>query len=165
MNKTSPRNRNNVRASLSSIFSELRDKFIIDSNFIDTDIKKLRTKSKTDRRFTLDQMMKISNYLKQHDPHLLLYIKIVAYNFLRPTEVNRLKVSSIELETQTMFFDQKTQTEKTKHIPNLYIDEFKKLLTSPPLPIFIGSHRTTCPQFGPRPTVINATIFHAVLNN
>tara|TARA_R110000868_G_scaffold29420_8_gene109462 strand:+ start:2231 stop:3508 length:1278 start_codon:yes stop_codon:yes gene_type:complete len=132
LRKTSPRNRNNVRASLSSIFSELRDKFIIDRNFVDTDIKKLKTKSKTDRRFTLDQMRTISDHLKKNDPHLLLYIKIVAYNFLRPIEVNRLTVSSIDLETQTMYFDQKTKTGKTKHIPNLYIEDFKKLLSGNP---------------------------------
>jgi len=132
LNKTSPRNRNNVRASLSSLFSEMRDKFIIDRNFIDTDIKKLKTRSKTDRRFTLDQMRAISEHLKKNDPHLLLYIKVVAYNFLRPVEVNRLTVSSIDLETQTMYFDQKTKTGKTKHIPNLYIDDFKKLLSDNP---------------------------------
>lgn len=132
LQKNSARTRNNVRASLSSIFGEMRDKFIIESNFIDTDIKKLKTKSKTDRRFTFDQMRSISDYLQKQDPHLLLYIKVVAYNFLRPIEVNRLTVSSIDLETQTMYFDQKTKTGKTKYIPNLYIEEFKALLKNNP---------------------------------
>ena len=57
----------------------MRDKFIIERNFIDTDIKKLKTKSKTDRRFTFNQMREISDYLQKQDPHLLLYIKIVVY--------------------------------------------------------------------------------------
>lgn len=129
---SSARNRNNVRASLSSIFSELRDKFIINSNFIDTDIKKLKVNSKTDRRFTFSQMRIISDHLKNNDPHLLLYIKIVAYNFLRPIEVNRLTVGDIDLESQTMYFDQKTKSGKTKYIPNLYIDEFRELLKDNP---------------------------------
>ena len=132
LQKNSARTRNNVRASLSSIFGEMRDKFIIDTNFIDTDIKKLKTKSKTDRRFTFDQMRSISDYLQKQDPHLLLYIKIVAYNFLRPVEVNRLTVSSIDLESQTMYFDQKTKIGKTKYIPNLYINDFKALLRDNP---------------------------------
>tara|TARA_R110000822_G_scaffold123489_7_gene257921 strand:- start:2307 stop:3581 length:1275 start_codon:yes stop_codon:yes gene_type:complete len=132
LQKNTARTRNNVRASLSSIFAEMRDKFIIERNFIDTDIKKLKTKSKTDRRFTFNQMREISDYLQKQDPHLLLYIKIVAYNFLRPIEVNRLKVSDIDLESQTMYFDQKTKLGKTKYIPNLYINDFKSLLKDNP---------------------------------
>jgi len=130
LKRTSARTRNNTRSALSAIFSDLKDTFIIDRNFIDTDIKKLATKSKTDRRFTMNQMKEISKHLQETNPHLLLYIKIVAYNFLRPIEVNRLKVSDIDLKAREMYFNQKTKSGKTKYIPNIYFNELKKLTES-----------------------------------
>ena len=126
--KTSARNRNNHRAVLSALFSELRDEFYIERNFIDTDIRKVSTKSKTDRRFSNEQMREIAKYLKEKDPHLLLYIKIVAYNFLRPVEVNRLRICDIDLEAREMYFDQKTKLGKTKYIPNIYYDDLAALV-------------------------------------
>lgn len=129
MKKTSPRTRNNHRAALSALFSEMRDSFIIDRNFIDTDIRKVSVKSKTDRRFTNEQMRAIAGHLKENDPHLLLYIKIVAYNFLRPVEVNRLRVSDIDLDAREMYFDQKTKLGKTKYIPEIYFQELADLVS------------------------------------
>jgi integrase len=126
--KTSARTRNNVRADLSAIFTVLANKFIIDSNFIKNDLPKLRTKSKTDRRFTTEQMISISAHLKKSDPYLLLFIKIVAYNFLRPVEVCRLTVGDVDVINRELYFNQKTKLGKTKYIPNIYFNELKELV-------------------------------------
>ena len=39
---------------------------------------------------------RIYEFLAENDPNLLLFIKFVSYNFLRPIEVCRLKVEDID---------------------------------------------------------------------
>ena len=137
LKKNSPRTRNNVRGDLSALFTILADKFIIDTNFIKNDLGKVRTVNRFDRRFSKDQMMQISKYLNQHDTHLLLFIKIVAYNFLRPVEVCRLRVSDVDLISRTLYFDQKTKLGKTKHIPDIYFNDLKNCIEGQPGHLFI----------------------------
>lgn len=137
LQRTSARTRNNTRSALSALFSDMAENFVIDRNFIDTDIKKIATKSKLDRRFSTDQLRTISNYLQKEDPNLLLYIKIVAYNFLRPIEVNRLQVKSVDLKERLLYFDQKTKKGKTKYIPDIYFNEIKALCEGQPGDYFL----------------------------
>jgi len=128
LKKTSARNRNNARASLSAIFAELRDRFLIDRNFIDSDIRKLKIPKKTDRRIPLLQVAEISRILQVQDPLLLLYLKVISYNFLRPIEANRLRAQDVNLDERTLFFTQKTKIGKTKYIPKIYFKELGELV-------------------------------------
>jgi len=51
----------------------------------------------------------------------------VAYNFLRPQEVNRLKIKDIDLKEKRLYFQSKTKSLKTKRIPSIILDELFKL--------------------------------------
>lgn len=121
---SSPRTRNNARSNLSSLFTLMKDNFIIESNFIKTDVSKLTTLGKIDRTISNDLLKDISNDLKINDPTLLLYIKFVAYNFLRPVEVNRLIIKNIDLKEKRIYFKAKNkQNFKIKRIPDILVDE------------------------------------------
>ncbi len=116
LDKTSARNRNNFRTDLSSIIQVLVDNDIIEQNFI----KKIPIlKSIPERNKTYSQYMqeKIFDHLEVKDPILLLYIKFISYNFLRPIEVCRLKVKDIDLNNKTIQFKAKNSPLKTKIIP------------------------------------------------
>lgn len=124
---TSARTRNNYKSSLSALFSVMEQKLnIIERNFI-REITNEKTKPKTDRTFTKKQLSKIVNWLKINDPYLLLYIKFVAYNFLRPVEVNRLKVKDINLDERLLYFKAKNKPLKIKRIPSIFLEDLKNL--------------------------------------
>ncbi len=121
---SSARTRNNARSNLSSLFTLMKDNFIIETNFIKTDISKLNTQGKIDRTIPNDLLKKIANHLKSKNPTLLLYIKFVAYNFLRPIEVNRLIIKNIDLREKRIYFKAKNKKAfKTKRIPDILLSE------------------------------------------
>ena len=127
LKETSARTRNNYKSSLSALFTILENKLnLIDRNFI-KDISNEKTKAKTDRTFKKSELKNIVDWLKYTDPYLLLYIKFVAYNFLRPVEVNRLKVKDINLEESLLYFQAKNKPLKIKRIPSIFIDDIKSL--------------------------------------
>ena len=127
LKETSARTRNNSKASLSALFSVMENKLnIIDRNFI-KDIGNEKTKPKTDRTFTRKELKEIVEYLKKNDPYLLLFIKFVAYSFLRPVEVNRLKVKDINIDENLLYFKAKNKPQKTKRIPSIFIEDVKAM--------------------------------------
>lgn len=124
--KTSPRNRNNYRTCLSSMFQVLEDNDIIDKNFIKS-INTLKTNPKRNKTYSEKQHQDIFEYLEAKDPHLLLFIKFVSYNFLRPIEVCRLQIKDINLESKTLQFQAKNKVLKTKLIPDILLKELPDL--------------------------------------
>jgi integrase len=127
LEKTSARTRNNYKSSLSALFTVLENKLnLIERNFI-KDISNEKTKVKTDRTFTKTELKNIVEWLKYTDPYLLTYIRFIAYNFLRPVEVNRLKVKDINLEESLLYFQAKNKPLKIKRIPSIFIDDIKSL--------------------------------------
>lgn len=127
LEKTSARTRNNYKSSLSALFTVLENKLnLIERNFI-KDISNEKTKVKTDRTFTKTELKNIVDWLKYTDPYLLTYIRFIAYNFLRPVEVNRLKVKDINLEESLLYFQAKNKPLKIKRIPSIFIDDIKAL--------------------------------------
>ncbi len=90
LDKTSPCNRNNYRTDLSSLIQALEDNDVIESNFIKK-IPVLKSTPERNKRYTQETQEEIFEYLKEKDTILLLYIKFISYNFLRPIEVCRLK--------------------------------------------------------------------------
>jgi len=127
LEKTSARTRNNYKSSLSALFTVLENKLnLIERNFI-KDISNEKTKVKTDRTFTKTELKNIVDWLKYTDPYLLTYIRFIAYNFLRPVEVNRLKVKDINLEESLIYFQAKNKPLKIKRIPSIFIDDIKAL--------------------------------------
>ncbi|TBN04452.1 site-specific integrase [Hyunsoonleella flava] len=124
--KTSARNRNNYRTDLSSIVQVLEDNDIIMSNMV----KKtpvLKSSPERNKTYSKDTQEQIFTYLEKEDPILLLYIKFISYNFLRPIEVCRLKVGSIDIGSQTLKVKAKNSPLKTKIIPDILLKELPDL--------------------------------------
>ena len=127
LKETSARTRNNSKASLSALFSIMENQLdIIDRNFI-KDISNEKTKAKTDRTFTKKELKNIVDWLRKNDAYLLLYVRFVAYSFLRPVEVNRLKVKDINLEESLLYFQAKNKPLKVKRIPSIFIEDIKAM--------------------------------------
>jgi len=125
-NKTSPRNRNNYRTELSSIMQVLEDNDVIQQNIIKK-ISVTKTKPQMHKTYTDNQQEAIFNHLKEHDPILLLFIKFISYNFLRPQEVCRLTIGDININEQTVVFKAKNKPLKTKRIPSILLEELPDL--------------------------------------
>lgn len=126
LGKTSPTNRNNFRTDLSSVFQILEDNELIERNFIKniTVLKSTPTRHKT---YSKKQLNDIFSHLKKNDEILLLYIKFISYSFLRPIEINRLKIGDINIEEKIFPFEAKNSPLKTKIIPNILLKEIPDL--------------------------------------
>lgn len=124
--RSSSRNRNNYRLNLSSLMQTLEDNEIIEHNPIKK-ISVLKSTPKRNQTYSLTEQEKIFEYLQKEDPILLLYIKFISYNLLRPIEVCRLKVKDFDLENNTIQFKAKNSPLKTKLIPKLLLKELPDL--------------------------------------
>lgn len=122
---TSPKNRNNTRTDISSIFTVLADNEIIPDNFIHK-IPVLKSTPEKNKSFTREEEAKIFEYLDQNNKLLSLYVKFISYNFLRPVEVNRIKIGDIDLNDKILKIKTKTGF-KVKRIPQLLISEIPEL--------------------------------------
>lgn len=130
LHRSSPKNRNNQRACLSSFFSTLEANEYIETNPCDK-IPQLKVKPKRNKTYTQKQEQKIFDYLQQSDPLLLLYLKFISYNFLRPIEVARLQIKNIDFDQKRLTVQTKTDTAKTKIIPDILFQEIKHMEVFP----------------------------------
>ncbi|RDI07027.1 tyrosine-type recombinase/integrase [Flavobacterium sp. AG291] len=126
LERSSASNRNNTKNTLSAAFGILTDNEIIPANFI-KDIKQLKSTPERHRSYTTTQENDLYNYLLENDPLLLLYVKFVCYNFLRPVEVNRLRVKDLDLKDKTIIFKEKNKPIKTKYLPSILYKELYNL--------------------------------------
>lgn len=124
--RTSARTRNNFRVDLGSILQALEDNDVITLNFIKK-IPVLKSIPERNKTYTVEKQEDIFKYLEEKDPILLLYIKFISYNFLRPIEVCRLKIGDLNLTNRTIQFKAKNSTLKTKIIPELLINDLPDL--------------------------------------
>ena len=124
--ETSARNRNNYRVDISSLIQLLYDNELVTSNFVKP-IPVLKTIPKRNKKFTPKQDKEILQYLEKEDPLLLLFIKFVSINFLRPIEVCRLKVGDLNIEEKELQVKTKNSPLKTKLIPKLLLDDLPDL--------------------------------------
>lgn len=126
LDTSSARNRNNTRTDIQTLFQVLEDNDVITSNFI-SKIKVLKAPPKRNKSYSEDKLERIYSFLKETDPNLLLFIKFVSYNFLRPIEVCRLKVEDIDLKEQKLTVKAKNKLVKEKIIPNILMEELSFL--------------------------------------
>jgi integrase len=126
LHRTGARQRNNYRTDLGSLLQTLEDNDIIAINFMKK-IPVLKTTPERNKTYTLKKQEEIFEYLEANDPILLLYIKFISYNFLRPIEVCRLKVKDINLANNTLQFKAKNSPLKTKIIPKMLVDDLPDL--------------------------------------
>ena len=76
------------------------------TNFI-KNIPVLKSIPERNKTYSSKQEQDIFNYLEEKDPILLLFIKFISYNFLRPIEVCRLQIRDINLVDKTISFKAK----------------------------------------------------------
>ena len=122
---TSAKNRNNTRTDISSVFTVLADNEIIPDNFIHK-IPVLKSTPEKNKSFTSDQETEIFKYLNENNTLLSLYVKFISFNFLRPVEVNRIKIGDIDLNDKILKIKTKTGF-KVKRISQLLINEIPDL--------------------------------------
>lgn len=128
LDNTSARNRNNFRVDLSSLIQVLEDNDIVATNFVKR-IPVLKSIPQRNKTYSKEKQEEIYKYLEKEDTLLLLYIKFISYNFLRPIEVCRLKVGDIDLKNKVIKFKAKNSPLKTKIIPDLLINDLPDLST------------------------------------
>ena len=121
LEKSGATNRNNTRADLSSLIQLLVDNDIITTNFVKS-ISILKSTPERNKTYSVKQESDILNYLKEYDPILLLYIRFITYNFLRPIEVNRLTIGDLDLDGKKLFVKAKNKAVKVKIIPQKILD-------------------------------------------
>lgn len=126
LENTSARNRNNFRVDLSSIIQVLEDNDIVPTNFMKR-IPVLKTVPQRNKTYTKEKQEEIYKYLEEKDKLLLLYIKFISYNFLRPIEVCRLKIGDIDIKNKVIKFKAKNSPLKTKIIPDLLLNDLPDL--------------------------------------
>ena len=126
LEKTSARNRNNSRIDLSSLFEVLANDEIIPENFIKR-INTIKTKPERNKTYTPDMQQDIYSYLEKNDTILLLFIKFISYNFLRPVEVCRLKVGDLDIKDKKLYVRAKNKAVKIKIIPEILIKDLPDL--------------------------------------
>lgn len=137
LQKNSPSNRNNTRSALSVFFDVLLQNELVQENFI-SKINVLKAKPERNKSYTSTQEKKIFEMLEANDPLLSLYIKFVSYNFLRPIEVNRLKVKDIDIVDKKMYVRAKNKDVKIKIIPDILIEQLPDLTKLHPELILFG---------------------------
>lgn len=124
--ETSATNRNNYLRSLRSVIKCMYQNEMIDEFFIDK-IEAIKAQPKTQKIYTEQQINNIHSYLENNDTTMLLFIYFVSYNFLRPKEVVRLKMSDININEKILTVRIKQKISKLKRIPDVIIDKIKDL--------------------------------------
>ncbi|QNM86762.1 site-specific integrase [Polaribacter pectinis] len=123
---TSPRNRNNTRTDISSLFQTLEDNEIIENNFVKK-INVLKSIPERNKTYTTTEQKDIFKYLEKHDAVLYLFVQFISYNFLRPVEVCRLKIGDIDLIDKKIYVRAKNKPVKVKIIPDILINQLPDL--------------------------------------
>lgn len=124
--KSSPRNRNNYRTELSSIFTVLQENEIVVENYFKL-AKKLKTNPEIHKVYNENRLDEIYTHLEKNDTILLLFIKFIGITFMRPIEICRLKVGDVDMAEKTIKFKAKNKPLKTKILPQLLLEELPDL--------------------------------------
>ena len=123
---SSPRNRNNTRIDMSSLFEVLSNNDIIVENFI-KNINVLVAKPERNKTYTPEILADIYSFLEKNDPILLLFIKFISYNLLRPVEVCRLKIGDLDIKNKKLSVKAKNKLVKIKIIPEILLNDIPDL--------------------------------------
>src|SRR5690606_61100 len=126
LQRTSPRNRNNTRAALSSLYKILKNNQIVKENIIEG-IDVLKSSPKKNKTYTKQQEEDILKLMAEKDKHLLLFVKFISINMLRPVEVCRLQKKDIHIADKVLKVRAKNQPVKTKIIPDILLKDIPDL--------------------------------------
>ncbi|QYJ68283.1 tyrosine-type recombinase/integrase [Flavobacterium litorale] len=126
LSKSSARNRNNTRADISTLFQVLEDNEKIPDNIVKR-INILKSKPERNKTYTSEMQKDIYSHLEKKDPLLLLFIKFVSYNFLRPVEVCELKIKDIDTVEKKLYLRTKNKAIKIKILPDILMYDLPDL--------------------------------------
>ena len=130
LQNTSARTRNNARTDLGSLFQVLEDNEIIAENFVKK-INVLKSTPVRNKTYTPVQENEILEYIQKTDKILLLFVKFISYNFLRPIELCRLRIEDIDVLDKKLYFKAKNAAVKIKIIPEILINEMPDISNLP----------------------------------
>ena len=102
----------NTKRVISSLFTELKNRRLIQHNFI-KDIPTIKSKPIKNRPFTYNELQDIKNYLQAHDPYMISFLSFMIYPLLRPREICRLKIE--DLNTRDWIIGVETKTENRSY--------------------------------------------------
>ncbi len=91
------RSRNNILVDIKSLFSKMIELDYLQINPC-TGMKKVPTAINMHKVHSIEQLVDISNWMKQNDPYLLLFCRVFGYSFMRPCEAVKLRVGDIDLK-------------------------------------------------------------------
>lgn len=98
---------NNHKASLSSLFTTMKNERLIPVNFI-KDIPDVDSEPVNNKAFTMEELGRIKAELEKSDPYLKNFMAFVIYSLLRPVEICRLKVKDINTNNWLLQVETKT---------------------------------------------------------
>ncbi|UAM98018.1 site-specific integrase [Polaribacter litorisediminis] len=137
LQRTSARNRNNTRTDIASLFQLLEDNEIIKDNFVKK-IAVLKSVPKRNKTYTPKIEKEIYEHMREVDPHLWLFVKFFANNFLRPIEVCRLRIGDIDIQDKKLYVKAKNKPVKIKIIPEILLEELPDLSNFKPTSNLFG---------------------------
>lgn len=126
---------NNYLTQIKSLFSELVDRAIIETN----PFSRIKTKAEKEtmrRPFTLEESIIVANYVREHHKMLFVAIVLEHYCLIRPEELRRLKLSAIDFSKSTITISSqiaKTNEERICTVPRAiweYLLPFAQLPTN-----------------------------------
>lgn len=113
----------NHKRLLSSLFTQLKNKRIIDHNFI-KDIPTLDITPQQNTPFTAKEITRIKEYLEENDPYLLKFIAFMTTCLLRPREILRLQIKDLNVIDFLLKVETKTEVLATVKI----VDKIKPII-------------------------------------
>ncbi len=150
--KLSTRTRNNALAGLSSAFNHMIDMELMETNPAKR-IKKLKTNPTLHKIYTKEQALAKANQAEQINPNFLLLLRLIAYQFLRPITINRMKVDWIDTDRDLIWIHgSQVKKGKTEVIPLLdpVKEDLYRLIKGAPKDYYVFG-----PGFKPSPAMAN----------
>lgn len=121
---------NTYRATLYKLFKDWKVK----SNPIE-DIRRYADSKRPQKAFTPLQRRALSEYIREHDPLLSLFIGFMYYTFLRPNEIKLMKVKDVDLLMRRSFVPaENSKTNRNRHhaIPHAFVEQLQFLRSCNP---------------------------------
>ena len=102
--KLSARTYNNYVGLLRTVFNKLKEHQFVNENPFEG-IGKKRSQDKHRKVIPMDILKKIRHWCNEHQPEMILPMKLTYYCGIRPTEICRLRVHNIQLDRGLIYID------------------------------------------------------------
>lgn len=102
--KLSARTYNNYVGLLRTVFNKLKEHQFVNENPFEG-IGKKRSQDKHRKVIPMDVLKKIRSWCNEHQPEMILPMKLLYYCGIRPTEICRLRVHNIQLDRGLIVID------------------------------------------------------------